>query len=83
VHTEGVLKDPAGVYLHVPQPPDAFRTEQLKGLFARYEGKTPVYLKIGSSQYRTIKTRFRVALSQESKYQIEKITGANSMVVVN
>ena len=83
VHTEGVLKEPAGVYLHVPQPPDSFRTEQLKHLFARYNGNVPVYLKIGSSQYRTIKTRFRVAVNQESKYQIEKITGANSMVVVN
>ncbi|MBI4122319.1 MAG: DNA polymerase III subunit alpha [Parcubacteria group bacterium] len=83
VHMEGPLKDPAGVYLHVPQPPDPFRTEQLKGLFALYQGPVPVYLKIGSSQYRTIKTRFRITVNQESKYQIEKITGPNSMVVVN
>lgn len=82
VHTDGPLKDPAGVYLHVPAVPDPFRTDQLKHLFERYSGPVPVYLKIGTSQYRTIKTRYRVAVSPESKYQIEKITGANSLVVV-
>ncbi len=82
VHTEGVLKDPTGVYLHVREAPDAFRTEQLKVLFDKYNGPTPVYLKIGTSEYRTIKTRFRVAVTPEAKYQIEKLTGANSMVVV-
>lgn len=82
VHTDGPLKDPSGVYVHVPAAPDPFRTEQLKTLFDKYAGPVPVYLKIGTSQYRTIKTRFRVALTPESKYQIEKITGANSLVVV-
>ena len=82
VHTDGPLKDPAGVYVHVPAAPDPFRTEQLKVLFDKYAGPTPVYLKIGTSEYRTIKTRFRMAVNPESKYQIEKITGANSLVVV-
>lgn len=82
VHTDGPLKDPTGVYVHVAATPDPFRTEQLKNLFGRYTGPLPVYLKVGQSQYRTIKTRFRIAVTPESKYQIEKITGQNSLVLV-
>lgn len=83
VHTEGPLKDPAGVYLHLTAAPDPFRTDQLKNLFARYQGNVPLYLKIGTSQYRTIKTNFRIAIHDESKYQIQKISGPNSLRVVS
>lgn len=83
VHTEGPLKDPAGVYLHLNEAPDPFRTDQLKTLFARYQGTVPLYLKIGSSQYRTIKTNFRIAISEESKYQIQKISGPHTLRIVS
>jgi hypothetical protein len=73
---------PSGVYLHIPKTPDAFKTDQLKHLFVRYQGNTPVYLKIGDNEYRTIKTSYRITVNDESKYQIQKLTGPNSMRLV-
>lgn len=75
-------REAAGVYLHMREMPDPFKTEQLKYLFKLYQGNTPVYLKIGDTQHRTIKTSFRIGIHDESKYQIQKLSGPNSMRMV-
>lgn len=75
-------KQPSGVYLHMSQLPDEFRTNQLKYLFKLYQGNVPVYLKIGDTDQKTIKTSFRISLHDESRYQIQKLSGPNSMRVV-
>jgi len=76
-------KQPSGVYLHMKELPDPFKTEQLKYLFQLYQGRTPVYLKIGDTEYKTIKTSFRISINDESRYQIQKLSGPNSMRVVS
>lgn len=76
-------RQPAGVYFHIQKTPDEFRTNQLKKLFGLYKGKVPVYLKIGGNDHKTIKTSYRIEVNEETKYQMEKITGPNSMRVVN
>ncbi len=81
--TIGSQKEPSGVYFHLPALPDPFRTDQLKHLFERYKGNVPVYLKVGQTEHRTIKTSYRIAINEESRYQIQKITGPGSLRVVS
>lgn len=74
---------PTGVYIHLSAAPDEFKTNQLKHLFGRYQGQVPVYLKIGANEHKTIKTSFRIDLTEESRYQIQKLSGPNSIRVVS
>ncbi len=83
VNMDGPLKDATGVYFHLQAPPSEFKTKQLKYLFEKYKGKLPVYLKIGTSEFRTIKTSYRIDVNEESRYQIQKLTGPNSLKIVN